>query len=112
MEEIAFLGQIISKEGVKPDPLKIKAIQEWKSPRNVIEIWSFSGLVGYYLGFVKDFSTVAKPLTALLKKNTPFQWNEKCQYSFERLKEAFTTTPVLALPTRRGDYMVYTDASR
>ena len=60
---------------------------------------------------MKDFSTVARPLTALLKKNMSFQWNEKCQHSFERLKEALITTPILALPTESGDYVVYTDAS-
>ena len=106
MEEIAFLGHIVSREGVKPDPSKIKAIQEWEPPRNMIEIRSFLGLAGYYRRFVKDFSTVARPLTALLKKNMPFQWNEKCQHSFERLKEALITTPILALPTGSGDYVL------
>ena len=112
MEEIAFLGHIVLREGVKPDPSKIKAIQEWEPPKNVTEIQSFLGLAGYYKRFMKDFSTVARPLTALLKKNMPFQWNEKCQHSFERLKEALITAPILALPTESGDYVVYTDASR
>ena len=61
---------------------------------------------------MKDFSIVARLLTTLLKKNAPFQWNEKCQRSFERLKEAFTTAPILALPIGSGDYVVYIDASR
>ena len=68
MEEILFLGHIVSKEGVKPDPSKIKAIQDWEPPRNVTKIWSFLGLARDYRRFVKDFSTVARPLTALLKR--------------------------------------------
>ena len=55
MEEIAFLGHIVSKEGVKPDPSKVKAIIEWETPRNVTEIWSFLGLARYYRRFVQDF---------------------------------------------------------
>ena len=112
MEEIAFLGHIMSREWVKPDPSKIKAIQEWESPSNVTKFRSFLGLAGYYRRFMKNFSTVARPFASLLKKNVPFQWNEKCQRSFERLKEAFTTAPILALPIGSGDYVVYIDASR
>ena len=61
---------------------------------------------------MKDFSIVAGPLTTLLKKNVSFQWNEACQLGFERLKEALTTTPVLALPIGNEGYVVYPDASR
>ena len=72
MEEITFFGHIVTKEGVKPDPSKIKAILELEPPKNVIEIQSFLGLAGYYKRFMKDFSTVARLLTALLKKNVSF----------------------------------------
>ncbi|KAL0349651.1 UNVERIFIED_CONTAM: Retrovirus-related Pol polyprotein from transposon.6 [Sesamum radiatum] len=79
MEEIAFLGHVVSKEGgVQPDPAKVKAIMDWEPPKNVSEVRSFLGLAGYYRRFVKDFSVVAKPLTNLLKKNAPFNWNDKC----------------------------------
>ena len=73
MEEITFLRHIVSKEGVKPDPSNIKAILEWEPPKNVIEIWSFLGLSWYYRRFVKDFSTVARPLTTVLKMNVSFR---------------------------------------
>ncbi|XP_011101727.1 uncharacterized protein LOC105179793 [Sesamum indicum] len=78
MEKIAFLGHVVSKEGVQPDPAKVKAILEWVPPKNVSEIRSFLGLAGYYRRFVKDFSIITKPLTNLLKKNAPFNWNDKC----------------------------------
>ncbi|KAL0313312.1 UNVERIFIED_CONTAM: Retrovirus-related Pol polyprotein from transposon [Sesamum radiatum] len=82
MEEIAFLGHIISKEEVQPNPTKVKAILEWESPMNTSEVRSFLGLAGYYRRFVKDFSVIAKLLTSLLKKNAPFKWNNMCDQSF------------------------------
>ncbi|KAL0448766.1 UNVERIFIED_CONTAM: Transposon Ty3-I Gag-Pol polyprotein, partial [Sesamum latifolium] len=112
MEEIAFLGHVVSKEGVQPDPAKVRAILEWEPPKNVSEVRSFLGLAGYYRRFVKDFSVVAKPLTNLLKKNTPFNWNDRCAQSFEELKRRLTSEPILALPSGDGGYVVYTDASR
>ncbi|KAL0298771.1 UNVERIFIED_CONTAM: Retrovirus-related Pol polyprotein from transposon [Sesamum radiatum] len=112
MEEIAFLGHVVSKEGVQPNPTKVKVVMEWEPPKNVSEVRSFLGLAGYYRRFVKDSSVVAKPLTNLLKKNTPFNWNDKCAQSFEELKKRLTSTPILALPSGDGGYVVYTDASR
>ncbi|KAL0361722.1 UNVERIFIED_CONTAM: Retrovirus-related Pol polyprotein from transposon [Sesamum radiatum] len=73
MEEIAFLGHVVSKEGVQPDPAKVKAILEWEPPKNVSEVRSFLGLAGYYRRFVKDFSVVAKPLTNLFEEECTFQ---------------------------------------
>ncbi|KAL0325108.1 UNVERIFIED_CONTAM: Retrovirus-related Pol polyprotein from transposon gypsy [Sesamum radiatum] len=87
MEEIAFLGHVVSKEGVQPDPEKVKAIMEWEPPENESKVRSFLGLAGYYRRFVKDFSVVAKPLTNLLKKNAPFNWNDKCAQSFEERRD-------------------------
>ncbi|KAL0295929.1 UNVERIFIED_CONTAM: Retrovirus-related Pol polyprotein from transposon [Sesamum radiatum] len=112
MEEIAFLGHVVSKEGVQPDPAKVKAIMEWEPPKNVLEVRSFLGLASYYRRCVKDFSVVAKPLTNFLKKNAPFNWNEKCAQSFEELKKRLTSAPILTLPSEDGGYVVYTDASR
>ncbi|KAL0463175.1 UNVERIFIED_CONTAM: Transposon Tf2-12 polyprotein [Sesamum latifolium] len=112
MEEIAFLGHVVSKEGVQPDPAKVRAIPRWEPPKNVSEVRSFLGLAGYYRRFVKDFSVVSKPLTNLLKKNTPFNWNDRCAQSFEELKRRLTSTPILALSSADGGYVVYTDASR
>ncbi|KAL0302447.1 UNVERIFIED_CONTAM: Retrovirus-related Pol polyprotein from transposon [Sesamum calycinum] len=100
------------KQLVQPDPTKVKAIMEWEPPKNVSEVRNFLGLAGYYRRFVKDFSVVAKPLTNLLKKNTPFNWNDKCAQSFEELKKRLTSAPILALPSGDGGYVVYTDASR
>ncbi|KAL2252811.1 UNVERIFIED_CONTAM: Retrovirus-related Pol polyprotein from transposon gypsy, partial [Sesamum indicum] len=110
--EIAFFGHVVSKEGVQPDPAKVKVILEWEPPKTVSEIRSFLGLASYYRRFEKDFSIIAKPLTDLLKKNAPFNWNDKCTQSFEELKKRLTSTHILALSYKDGGYVVFTDASR
>jgi hypothetical protein len=69
-----------------------------ETPTNVSEIRSFLGLAGYYRRFIEGFSKLAKPMTALLEKNTKFVWSDKCQANFEELKKRLTTTPVLTLP--------------
>ncbi|KAL2252900.1 UNVERIFIED_CONTAM: putative mitochondrial protein, partial [Sesamum indicum] len=107
MEEIAFLGHVVSKEGVQPDPAKVKVILEWEPPKTVFEIRSFLGLASYYRRFVKDFSIIAKPLTDLLKKNAPFNWNEKCTQTFEELKKRLTSAHILALSSKDGGYGIY-----
>ena len=110
--EIGFLGHIVSGEGVAADPEKVQAIREWPRPTTVTEVRSFLGLAGYYRKFVKDFSSIAKPLTKLTGKGVPFLWVEETERAFKKLKEALTTAPVLALPEQGKPYTVYTDASR
>ncbi|XP_048228783.1 uncharacterized mitochondrial protein AtMg00860-like [Ricinus communis] len=111
INNITFWGHIVSAQGVQPDPSKVKAIQEWEPPKNILEVRSFLGLAGYYRRFMKSFSILAKPLTNLLKKQVTFQWNDKCQASFEELKNRLITAPILTLPIQGGEYLVYTDAS-
>ena len=98
LEEVAFLGHILTAEGVAIDPTKIEAIKEWEQPRNVTDIWSFLRLAGYYRRFIKNFSKIAKPMTNLLKKTNEFEWMPKCEQSFQTLKQKRTTTPILAQP--------------
>ena len=72
MDDVVFLGHVISRQGVQPDPSKIKAVKEWETPKSVTEVRSFLGLAGYYQRFIQNFSRIAKPMMGLLKKNTPF----------------------------------------
>ena len=69
------------------DPVKIEAIVNRKPPRNVTEVRSFLGLASYYQRFVQGFSVIASSLTRLLRKGVKFEWDDKCQSSFKRLKE-------------------------
>jgi hypothetical protein len=112
LQEFAFLGHVLTVEGVAIDPTKIEAVKEWDQPRNPIDIRSFLGLAGYYRRFIENFSKIAKPMTKLLKKTNEFEWTPKCELSFQTVKQKLTTTPVLALPDIRRDFMVYGDASR
>ena len=111
LNEVSFLGHIVSKEGIRVDPKKIEVVVEWKSPRNVTEIRSFLGLAGYYRRFVKGFSMIAAPMTRLLQKNVNFEWSEKCQRSFEKLKAFLTEAPMLTQPTCGKEYVTFSDAS-
>lgn len=110
--EIGFLGHRVSGEGVSVDSEKVKAIEEWQRPSMVSEVRSFLGLAGYYRKFVKNFSSIAKPLTKLTGKGVPFIWGKETEEAFQRLKEALPTTSVLALPEQGKPYTVYADASR
>ena len=112
LEKVAFLGHVLTAEGVAVDPAKIEAVIEWPQPKNVTNIRSFLGLAGYYRRFIENFSKIAKPMTELLKNGTPFVWSEKCEASFQELKSKLTTTPILTLPDVQKDFVVYCDASR
>ena len=82
LNEIMFLGHVISSIGISVDPHKIEAVIKWKQPSNVSEIRSFLGLARYYRRFVEGFSKIAAPLTKLTQKNIKFMWDDKCQQSF------------------------------
>jgi hypothetical protein len=112
LEEVAFLGHVVSKNGLAVDPAKVQAVVEWERPTCVREIRSFLGLAGYYRRFIEGFSSLSGPLTALTRKNVPFIWSDKCEASFQELKRRLVTAPVLTLPMESVGYVVYTDASK
>jgi hypothetical protein len=74
LDEIPFLGHIISKGGISVDPSKVTAIVGWKIPSSVTEVQSFLGLASYYQRFIEGFSKIAKPMTSLLEKGKEFKW--------------------------------------
>ena len=112
LDQVAFLGHVLSKDGIQVDPKKIEAIIDWPRPTTVTEVRSFLGLAGYYRRFVKDFSKIATPLTRLTQKNVRFDWTDKCEEHFQLLKDLLTTAPVLTLPSGDEGFTVYCDASR
>jgi len=112
LTKIAFLGHILSEEGVAVDPAKVKAVTNWKQPKTVTEVQNFLGLAGYYRRFIKGFSKIARPMTELTKNDKKFVWTEACEKSFQELKKSLTTTPVLTLLDIHKDFVVFCDASR
>ncbi|KAA3484386.1 DNA/RNA polymerases superfamily protein [Gossypium australe] len=106
LREVSFLRHIVSAEGVRVDPNKISAIVNWKPTKNVSEILSFLGLAGYYQIFVKRFSMIASPMT-----HVKFEWTNKCQQTFDRLKALLTETLVLVQPESGKEFIVYNDVS-
>jgi hypothetical protein len=109
---IAFHRHILVVEGIEVDPSKEETVSKWKQPSSVYEIRSFLGMAGYYRCFIKGFSSIAKPLTELLKKDNKFVWTLKCEESFQDIKKKRTAALVLTLPDIHQSFVIFCDASR
>lgn len=108
---IEYLGHLISADGVRTDPKKIQAIQNWPTPGNQKQLRSFLGLANYYRRFIKGYNILSKPLTILLQKGG-FIWSQTADISFAGLKHALASAPVLALSNFDKKFIIETDASR
>jgi len=111
LDEVQFLGHVISAKGIAMDSAKIETILKWERPKTVIEVRSFLGLVGYYRRFVEGFSKKVNPLTQLTRKDQPFSWTEKFEECFEDMKRCLTTALVLVIPDTGKMFEVYCDTS-
>lgn len=109
-ELVAYLGHVITVDGVAMDSAKVLGVVDWPQPRSVRAVRGFLGLAGYYRKFIRDFGVIAAPLTALLKKES-FLWSEEADHAFFALKTALTTVPVLQLPDFTKAFTVECDAS-
>lgn len=107
---VSYLGHVILGQGVAADEDKIKAILEWPIPRSLRDLRGFLGLTGYYRKYVQNYAQIAQPMTDQLKKES-FGWTEKATVSFQRLKQAMTQPPVLAMPDFEKKFVLETDAS-
>ena len=109
--EVKFLGHVISKDGVKTDPEKVKSIIEWHPPKTVKQVRSFLGMVIYYSRFIPNLAVIASPLHDLTKLRAKFRWGSKEQTSFDILKAKLASAPVMAYPRSEGKFILDTDAS-
>ena len=109
-DEIQYLGHVVSKDGISVDPIKVKYIMEWSGPKNVYDIRSFMGIMGYYMKFIEGFSKIAYPITSLEKKAIKFEWTKKCDESFNKLKHLLTIAPILKIIDPFKGFVVCTDA--
>ena len=108
-----FLGHVIGADGIRVDPKKVYAVQDWPKPKDVSHLRSFLGLANYFRRFMKNYSTVVAPLTSLLRKGKTVKddWNEACDTAFDTVKRMLTTAPVLKAPDFTKPFEVHTDAS-
>jgi len=110
-KEVSYLGHVIGQTGVRHDEKRIEAVKEYPETRTTRELKGFLGLAGYYSRFIPNFSKVAKPLTELLEKKTPYVWNDKTNEAFISLKTLLTTETLLQYPDFSKTFILTTDAS-
>lgn len=115
LPEVQYLGHIVGRDGLKVDPKKVAAVQNWPRPETVTQVRSFVGFVNYFRRFIDHFAEKARPLNQLLngqrKKHAKVVWTAECQQAFEVLKKCLTTAPVLAVPDFSKLFVVEADAS-
>ena len=109
--EVSYLGHVVSAQGIRPNPEKVRAVMILKPPSNVKEVRMFLGLVGYYRRFIQAFAAIAEPLYKLTRAGVPFEWGHVQQTAFDLLKKELCESPVLAYPRRDRQNIVDCDAS-
>lgn len=110
-QRLAYLGHIVSPNGVSTDEEKIQVVRNWPTSTCVKELRGFLGLAGYYRKFVRHYGLLSKPLTNLLRKGQIYMWTDETEKAFQALKHALVTAPVLAMPDFAEPFIVETDAS-
>jgi hypothetical protein len=106
---VAYLGNVISTEGIAVDPAKVQAIHDWPQPWSAWAVRGFLGLADYYCKFVHNYGAIAAPLTSLLKEG--FTWSDEATTAFSALKGVVTSAPVLTLPNFTKPFVVVCDTS-
>jgi len=107
---IPFLGHIVGRNGIQPDPENIEKVKNYPIPTDLTSLRGALGLFSYYRKFIKGFSKIAKPMNELLKKDVPFKWTKKQQKSFETLRDELIKAPILQYPEFEKPFELYTDA--
>ncbi len=103
-KQIAFLGHVLDGEGIHTNPEKVTAAQNFPPPKDLKSLRSFLGLSGYYRGFVPNYSTIARLLNQLRRKDSQFLWGNEQETAFNQLKSVLTTAPTLAYPDFQKDF--------
>ena len=110
-EKITFLGHVIDKTGISPDPDKVSAILKMKPPTSIMELRRFMGMVNQLGKFSSRLATISQPLRTLLSKQAVWAWGQSQDTAFQAVKDDLTTSPVLALYNSRIPTKVSADAS-
>jgi hypothetical protein len=105
------LGHVISERGIEVDKAKVEAVEKLPPPMDIKFLRSFLDHAGFYRRFIKDISKITKPLTNLLQKDVPFDFNEKCLAAFRTLKRALITAPIIQPPDWSQPFEIMCNAS-
>ena len=111
VSSVKYLGYIVSREGIAPDPDKIQAVVSWPVPKSLSEVRSFTAMCSYNRNHIRGFAEIARPLYDLMKKGRQFEWRDSQQGAFDQLKKCLVSAPILASPIDEGVYTLDTDAS-
>ncbi|KAL0148123.1 hypothetical protein M9458_056593 [Cirrhinus mrigala] len=112
VNQTSFLSYHISHQGVKMDTAKVQTVTEWPQPTTIKELQRFLGFANFYRCFIRNYSTVASPLTLLLKdKPHKLKWTEEANQALISLKERFTSAPILKHPDPNLPFIIEVDAS-
>lgn len=111
VDRVDFLGFTISPTGISMDQSKVSTITAWPTPKSVHDVQVFLGFANFYRRFIKDYSKLTLPITALTKKNCIFTWSSDADAAFQGLKQAFTSAPILRHFDPNSQIIVETDAS-
>ena len=111
-DSIKYLGRMVDRHGVRPDPEAVEAVLTWKAPRTDTQLLSFLGFANYYREFIKGYADKVYPMQKLMRnKGKKFEWNDEAEVAFENIKRELCEAPVLGMPTEKGMYVLDTDAS-
>ena len=108
---VKLLGHVINRKGIQLDDDKIIKVRDYPRPTTIKQLRGFLGLASYYRKFIKNFSTIAKPLNQLLEKDILFDWLEDQHRAFETLKKHLISAPILRYPNFNRPFYLHTDAS-
>ena len=111
VREVGFLGVVMRPEGIKMEEEKVKGVLDWLTPKCVKDVQKFLGLANYYRQFIEGFTSIARPLHNMVRKDQKWDWTEKQEKAFRELKERFTKEPVLAAPDLDKKMRMEVDAS-
>ena len=111
VQEVNYLGHVLSPQGIQPNPDKVKAIISFPTPSKLKQLRSFLGMIGYYRKFIRNFGVIAKVLYDLTKKDVPYVWSDECEKAFQELKGKMLSYDVLVFPNFKKPFLLATDAS-
>jgi hypothetical protein len=109
---VTYLGFEITKDGVRPGANKIMELNNMPNPTNLKQVRQFLGLAGFFRKYINNFATLTKPLTKLLRKDVPWEWNEEQTNVIQTLKTYLTTRAILKVFNPDLTTEVHTDASK